>query len=214
MFVLRFRRKRCRMLKRWIGVLWLVLGLTATMVVPTGQAAPVAQQPTGSIPTVTGTPAGPYILVPERVNVRLEPRVDADLVGVLIAGQQAPALGRSQGGAWIQIQYPGVPGDVAWVYADLVQLNAGAATLPIVEPPPTATPRVTATIDPTLSAQFDLSGQRPTRLPTFTVAAPVVQPTFEPQQNTVREGIPPLLPIAGLLVLGLFGTVISFLRGQ
>src|SRR3990170_5041734 len=98
--------------------------------------------------TVTGTPAGPMILVPDLVNVRLCPQVTCDLVGVLIAGQVAPALGRSPGGDWIQIAYPGVPGNVAWVFAPLVVLQPSqAGGLPIVEPPPRPTPRVTATID-------------------------------------------------------------------
>ena len=103
-------------------------------------------------PTVTGTPSGPTILVPELVNVRLCPDVTCDLVDVLIAGQTAPALGRTPAGLWIQIAYAGVPGNVAWVYAPFVVLQPiQAGWLPIVEPPPTPTPRVTATIDPTLA---------------------------------------------------------------
>ncbi len=74
--------------------------------------------------------------------MRLAPvPIDCELVGVLIAGQQAEALGRTPGGDWIQIVYAGVPGNVAWVYAPLVQIiNLGAGALPIVEPPATPTP--------------------------------------------------------------------------
>jgi len=171
-------------------------------------AAPHAQEA-----TVTGTPEGPSILVPEQVNVRTGPSTDYEKVGVLIAGQRAPALGRSPGGEWIQIFYPGVPGNLAWVYAPFVVLDADQRLLPIIEPPPTPTPRVTATIDPTLAAQFNIGGAPPTRLPTFTPAEPVVEPIFDETQADISGGFPPILAILGLLVVGLFGTVISVLRG-
>ena len=155
------------------------------------------------------------ILVPDLVNVRLCPQVTCDLVGVLIAGQTAPALGRSPGGDWIQIAYPGVPGNAAWVFAPLVVLQPSqAGGLPVVEPPPTPTPRVTATIDPTLAAQFNLNPITPTRLPTFTPAPPVILPTFQPGAAQTAGGFPPILLILGLTVVGVFGLVISVLRGR
>jgi hypothetical protein len=132
----------------------------------------------------------------------------------LIAGQQASAIGRSPGGDWIQIIYPGVPGNVAWVYSHYVVLPPGQSMLPIVEPPPTTTPRITPTIDPTLAAQFNLGGVISTPLPTFTAAAPIIQPTFEPIQSVNETGFPPILAILSLTILGLFGMVISVLRGS
>ncbi len=182
-----------------------LLALAAT------RPAPVAQQPT-PVPTVTSTPTGPFILVPEQVNVRSGPGTNYDLIGVLISGQTAPAVGRSPGGEWIQIVYPGVPGNVAWVYAPLVRLQ-GQGVLPVVEPPPTPTPQVTATIDPTLAAQFNLPLQEPTRLPTYTPVAPEPVPTFTPAPPAQTAAFPPALAILGLLALGAFGLVISFLRG-
>ncbi|UCF59824.1 MAG: SH3 domain-containing protein [Anaerolineaceae bacterium] len=164
--------------------------------------------------TVTGTPEGPMIVVPDQVNVRLGPGTNYAKVGVLIAGQEAPALGRSPGGEWIQIAYPGVPGNVAWVYAPFVVLDAGQELLPIIEPPPTPTPRIAPTIDPTLAAQFNLGEAPATRLPTFTPADPVIYPTLESLESEVGQGFPPILAILGLLVVGLFGTVVSFLRGS
>ncbi|MDF1500293.1 MAG: SH3 domain-containing protein [Anaerolineales bacterium] len=172
-----------------------------------GNAAPLQQDP-------TVTPQGPQILVPEQVNVRLGPSIDYELVGVLISGQHATALGRSPGGEWIQIEYPGVPGNTAWVYAPNVVLETGQRLLPIVEPPPTPTPRVTATIDPTLAAQFNIGEAVPTRLPTFTPAGPVVYPTFEPLTQSGGSGFPPVLIILGLATVGVFGMLISFLRGR
>jgi uncharacterized protein YraI len=163
--------------------------------------------------TVTGTPEGPMIIVPDEVNVRLGPGTNYDKVGVLIAGQEAPALGRSSGGEWIKIIYPGVAGNVAWVYAPFVVLDSSQQLLPIIEPPHTPTPKVTPTIDPTLAAQFNLGEAPPTRLPTYTPADPVIQPTIEPVQVESSRGFPPILAILGLLVVGLFGIVVSFLRG-
>ena len=175
------------------------------------------QIPTLAIPTVTGTPQGAIATVKntgeqDQINVRSGPGTKGyEIIGVLIVGQQVPALGRSVGGDWIQIAYPGVPGNVGWVYVPLVDLNG---SVPIVEPPPTPTPRVTPTIDPTLAAQF-LVDIPPTRLPTFTAPAPVIRPTFEAAvQTTATSRIPMGFMIFGLALVGIFGTLISFLRGR
>jgi len=172
-----------------------------------------AQQPTGSIPTVTGTPSGPFIYVtyPEQINVRAGPSsAYYDAIGVLLTGETAPAIGKSPGGGWIEISYPGVPGGVGWVYAPLVSLSPGF--LPIVEPPPTATPRTTVTLDPTLAAAL-LVQSTPTHLPTFTPPAPLQIPTFTSGTET-RSGVPIGFVILGLAIIGIFGGVISFTQGR
>ena len=186
-----------------------VITALAALTVQAGLAAPPsALQTTATASTV------PKILVPDKVNVRLAPCIECELVGQLIAGQQAQALGRTPGGDWIQIVYLGVPGNVAWVYAPLVQIiDLGAGALPIVEPPATPTPRVTATIDPTLAAQFNLSEGQPTRLPTFTPSDPIAVPTFASANDTQSSGFPPILAIAGLLLVGGAGVIVSLLRG-
>jgi len=199
-------------MKKTLLLVLVVGGLTLTMVA-TAAAAPSSQESMVQVATVTGTPEGPMILVPEQVNVRLGPGINYDQVGVLISGQRASALGRSPGGDWIQISYPGVPGNVAWVYAPFVVLEQVQGILPIIEPPPTATPRITATIDPTLAAQFSMSNAPATRLPTYTPAPRVAQPTLEATQTEDGGGFPPILAVLGLLVLGLIGLTISLLRG-
>ncbi len=174
-----------------------------------------AQQPTGSIPTVTGTPMGAFITVtyPEQINVRSGPSSYwYPAIGVLLWQQQAPALGRSPGGDWIQIQYPGVPGNVGWVYAPLVSLGPPGVNLGIVEPPPTPTPATTPTIDPTLAAAF-LPQYTPTRMPTFTAPAPLSVPTYE-SAPAARTAVPMGLVITLLTLIGGFGALISFLRGR
>ncbi len=193
---------------------WLMIVVCGVLLLGTTSGASASRSGIHGIAqaSVTGTPEGPSIIVPDEVNVRLGPGTEYDKVGVLIAGQRAPALGRSAGGLWIQIAYPGVPGGVAWVYSHAVVLESNVA-LKVVEPPPTSTPRVTSTIDPTLAAQFNLGEAPPTRLPTFTPVEPVIRSTFEPIQAQGSRGVPPILAILGLLVVGFFGLLISFLRG-
>ena len=176
----------------------------------------VAQIPTGSIPTVTGTPIGAVAVVLDNeqgfVNVRAGPStVGYEIVGVLVAGQQVPALGRSTGGDWIKIAYPGVPGGVAWIWSDLVDIRG---TLSVVEPPHTPTPKVTPTIDPTLAAQF-LVEVPPTQLPTYTAPLPITISTFPAQEPVASPGgIPMGLIIIGMAVVGFFGVIISFLSAR
>jgi hypothetical protein len=146
------------------------------------------------------------------VNVRAGPSaVDYEIVGILQVNQSVPALGRSPGGDWIMIAYPGVQGGIAWIYVDLVDVTG---KLPIVDIPPTPTPRVTATIDPTLAAQF-LVDVPATRLPTFTAPPPISMPTYQVNAPIATSGrLPVGFVIIGMAVVGLFGVLISFLRGR
>lgn len=202
---------------RWLLPI-LVLGfsfLALLNIEPAQQA--LAQQPTGSVPTVTGTPMGAYIRVTHgadpQINVRAGPSsYFYPAIGVLLWNQRVPALGRSPGGEWIQIEYPGVSGDVGWVYAQLVEIGPPGILLPIVEPPPTPTPVTTPTIDPTLAAAF-LPQYTPTRLPTFTPPGPLSVPAYE-TQAPARSPVPMGLVISLLALIGGFGTIISFLRGR
>jgi hypothetical protein len=188
------------------------LGLTSTVSMDAS-----AQQPTVAIPTVTGTKSGPIITVNqdyEQINVRAGPGSGDEypIVGVLEQGEKVPALGRSPGGDWIQIVYPTVNGGVAWVYAYLVTVSGGE--LPIVAPPPTATPRITPTIDPTLAAQLIVE-IGPTRMPTFTPPPSIQMPTYtQPPAISVAGGLPMGFIIIGMAVVGLFGLLISVFRGR
>lgn len=190
----------------------IILGLLVSLFSSSKQFPVFAQQPTGSIPTVTGTPSGPIATVvnADGANVRAGPSsVYYEKIGPsLIDGQKVPALGRSPGGDWIQIYYLGVPGNVGWVYAPLVVLSPGY--LPIIEPPPTSTPQVTQVIDPTLMAAFAATGN-PTQLPTFTPPPPLVIPSYDNKENYVTR-IPMGLVIFSLAFVGIFGAALSFLR--
>lgn len=174
-----------------------------------------AQQPTVSIPTVTGTPAGPSITVnmdQQKVYVHTGPGLNYPVIGILVTGQTVPAKAVSREGDWIEIVYYGVPGDSGWIYSRLVTLDEG--TLPEVTPPPTPTPKYTPTINPTAEARFGAKIE-PTRLPTYTAAAPFAVPTFSASEQTAGISAPPIgFVIAGLVVVGVFGVVLSFLRGR
>ena len=205
-------------MSRWLKVTLVtatVVFLTVfTLSVPI-QTQVKAQQPTGSIPTVTGTVSGPVVTVYadlERVNVYAGPSTYLyPAVGVLLAEQSVPALGRGQDSDWIQIFYPGISGSKAWVYAPYVRISPGAR-LQTVDAPPTPTPFSTPTIDPTLAAAF-IAPETPTRLPTFTPPAQLVMPTFVEEEGPANR-IPVGLLIFSLGFIGGMGVFISFLRGR
>ncbi len=197
-------------------IIILALGLIALNSVLTVQAVSENQQPTVAIPTVTGTPQGPIVTVREDgepvINVRSGPGIFYTKVGVMLKGQTLPAIGKSTGGDWILIEYPGVTGGEAWVYSPFVNLSPGAV-LPIVEPPPTPTPLFTNTIDPTLAAQFIVTVM-PTRLPTFTEPAPINIPTYEAAEWSGTDGLPMGLVIIALFSIGAFIGLFTLAQGK
>ncbi len=179
---------------------------------PTGNVH--AQQPTGTIPTVTGTPTGPYVTVYSDqlfIDVYAGPSsYDYSAIGVMAAGTSAPALGFSQDGNWIEIVYLGVQSGVGWVYAPFVSITPGS--LPKIPAPPTPAPLTTPTLNPTFVAAYGLQVV-PTRLPTFTPPASLKLPTFAPNAGSTSK-VPYGLIILMLALIGILGAVISFLRGN
>jgi uncharacterized protein YraI len=156
------------------------------------------------------TPPGVYATVTysEDINVRGGPNtVHYPIVGRLAPGNVVPALGVSEGHEWVEISYPGAPNGVGWVYAIYVSISGGE--LHVVEPPPTSTPPVTATIDLTLAAQFQTQATQ-TRLPTFTPPPPLSVPTFTDQsQSTASRSVFGIF-ILGLGLIGGIGLIASF----
>jgi uncharacterized protein YraI len=171
-----------------LGVL-MVTGLAARVFSSPRQAEAYQEvsTPTGIFVTVTYT---------DPINVRSGPStIMYPIVANLNPGEVVPALGISPGREWIQISYPGGTG---WVYASFVSISG---ELQIVEPPPTPTPLVTATIDPTLAAQFSIHPTQ-TRMPTFTPPPPLEVPQF-------TDSTGPSLGSSGvfIIVLGLLGGI-------
>lgn len=180
----------------------------------------LAQQPTGSVPTVTGTPEGPIVKVDSsipQIRVYAGPSSlgEYPAIGVLLANETAPALARARGKSdWIEIYYPGVPNSKGWIFANYVQLLPPGTILDVIDVPATPTPASTPTIDPTLVAAF-IGQQTPTRLPTFTLAPPIDLPQFsDADSNSSTTGLPTGLLILSLALFGFFGVVLSYLRGR
>jgi hypothetical protein len=207
------------MLPRAKIIVWIaaIMGITLLGLFDPGNPPALAQQPTGKIPTVTGTPEGPIITVYQNlpvIHVYAGPSIyDYPSIGVLLANQTAPAIGRADGrDDWIMVRYPGVPNSIGWVYGPYVKLSPGAF-LPLVEVPATPTPYSTPTINPTLEAVY-IGQETPTRLPTFTPPPPLEQPLFTDTPGVAPTNIPTGLLILSLGLFGFFGAVISYLRGR
>jgi len=120
------------MKNRWIlpiGLFLIIVYFLGFYTTKPVNAGPVAQMPTGSIPTVTSTPRGPYVIVnaltanDTQINVRSGPSALTEKVGVLLIDQEANAIGRY--GDWIQIEYVGGPDGKAWVFGNYVTLFGG-----------------------------------------------------------------------------------------
>ncbi len=200
---------------RFSCVVLLIVGVIAFALYAPSYTSVLAQQPTGSVPTVTGTPQGPIVKVYsdlDQVKVYSGPSLyQYPAIGVLLAEQEAPALGISEDSQYIEIYYPGVPDSVAWVYAPYVTFKK-IGNLRVLPAPPTPTPASTPTINPTLAAAF-IPPETPTRLPTFTAPAPLAAATFD-DNAAAGNRIPTGLLILGFGFIGALGTLISFLRGR
>lgn len=203
-----------KFLKLLTGGLAAILFLLALALSAPPKISAHAQQPTGSIPTVTGTPSGAIVSVDlsiPYVSVYAGPSTfKYPAIGILIAGQFAPALGYSEDRNWLQIYYPGVPDSVAWVYGPYVKMEK-MGDLPVLPLPSTPTPVSTPPINTTLEAAY-IVPVTASRLPTFTEPPPLDVPAFTDQ--TKNTDVPIGLLIFGLGFIGLLGVILSFLRGR
>jgi hypothetical protein len=171
----------------------------------------LAQEPTPTTSLTTGL----FITVitdEPQINVRMGPSSTVyPIVGTLLQGATAPALGRSQGGDWIKIEFPSAPDGVGWVYSPLVQVSP-PGNLIIVPPPPTPLPPATSTIDPTFAAQFIIEPTT-TRLPTFTAQPSITAiATFNSPATSTDDSIPLATIILAFTILGFIGYLLSFIR--
>ena len=105
-------------------------------------AAPLAE------PTATPTPitAAQLTITSDAVNVRRAPSTDAELVGMVTAGEQFEVTGRTTAGDWWQVCC--VAGQSGWVFGALATVTNGdaapVADAPaVVEAPPATAPPVT-----------------------------------------------------------------------
>ncbi len=182
--------------------IWISFVFTRTVV--------LAQQPTNTPPADISS-TGMFITViteEPQINVRMGPSSSIyPIVGTLLRGATAPALGRSHGGDWIQIEFPGAPYEKGWVYSPLVLVSPGI--LLEVGPPPTPVPPATPTIDPTLAAQFIVVPTN-TRPPTFTPPPALTAPMYTETPSRQAENFVPIATIIiALATLGVIGFMLS-----
>ena len=186
----------------WIGIAASLCGLALGFM----GAAPARAQAIGTdTPLASG---GAFITqtYSEPINVRTGPStVYYPVIGHLPIGATAAAIAASPSREWIEIEYSAGPGGVGWIYAANVTLTG---TLQVVEPPPTPAPLETATIDPTLAAQFNLEPTQ-TRLPTFTPPPPLTVAVYSDPAST-GGGLPLGIMISVIAALGAAVLGISF----
>ena len=194
----------------------LACALLCAFLLPRASAV-FAQEPTQTA-TFSATGITITVLSDEPfANIRLGPSSTTyPKVGRLFPGDTAPALGRSPGGDWIQIEivsnpnteFVAAPNNKGWVYSALVQVSAG--TLQVVEPPPTPIPPPTATIDPTLAAEFSIQPTT-TRLPTFTPPPSLVAPVYPASTpRTESDSVPMavvILSLGGFFMVSFIGSL-------
>lgn len=140
---------------------------TATPVTAAVESAPV--EPVATAPAsapvaeATATPApvtAPQLTITsDAVNVRRAPSTDAELVGVVTAGEQFEVTGRTAAGDWWQVCC--VAGQSGWVFGALATVTNGDAAPvvadapdvmeapPTTDAPPVTQPEATATPAPT-----------------------------------------------------------------
>lgn len=193
-------------------LIFLIPGLVIVLLLGLPRNPVAAQQSDSATPSATAAGTA-YITVTyiEPINVRSGPSsFDYPVVGSIPVGGTAPATGRSPAGEWIQIVFQDGPRGTGWVYAANVSLSPGAL-LPIVEPPPTPTPVMTSTLNPTFVAAFQILPTS-TRLPTFTPPPSLVFPTFtNPATASSGRAITTwVILILGLI--GILGLAITFFR--
>lgn len=108
-----------------------LLGLTVV--------APPSATAGAQTPQSANTPSPTTFVVvnpsPNPLNLHISASLTSQTIGTLATGQSTVALGKSATGEWILIEFPGQPGQNAWVYSSLVQFSSGdLASLPVVTP--------------------------------------------------------------------------------
>jgi len=68
---------------------------------------------------------------PQRVNVRSQPDLNADIISQFESGMQAIGLARNEPGDWLQINLNGI---IGWVYTETVTTSAAVEELPVSNP--------------------------------------------------------------------------------
>jgi len=111
-------------------------------------AAYVQTSGTPAVPVIgalpTGGPDSVTARVLQRLNVRSGPGTNFNTLGVLNPDEVVTLTGKNASGTWLQILYPGGPGERGWVTAAFIQV-ADTSELPVLDEYGTPVPEQTGT---------------------------------------------------------------------
>lgn len=113
-------------------------------------------------PTFTITPTVPMVSVSSLTNCRSGPGTAYDILGGLTVGQTAEVVGRSVNNDFWIIKLPSNLAITCWLWGQYATVTGNASGVPTFNPPPTPTPRFTATpqalFDVTFASVVDCGG--------------------------------------------------------
>lgn len=164
---------------------------STTAPLPTATPQPTTAPTTAATAQALPAPSPSLTITNEFANLRAGPDTGFDLVGKLNQGQTVSVVGKSADGKWWQIQ---VDGKIAWVFAELVQVNAAANGIAVAQAPalPTKPPATASPILPTATAPLiALATTTPIAMPPPLLSAPIA-PTAEAVAANPNE--PPCNP--------------------
>lgn len=125
------------------------------------------------------------VMARTRLNVRQGPGAGYPLAGGLNAGDLVLALGKSEDGAWWQIDYDGLPG---WIAEEFTLNNGRCHDIAVVAAPPPPAGSRAATRTPTQAPQQRDPGQANT--PTQPAYTPTYTSTSRPEFTHTPPGYP------------------------
>lgn len=132
-------------MRKWLLVV-VVLVLSGVLISATGGTPGLASPPDRQL-TQTDSP---MVTLTANATVRAWPSDQTEIIGEIPARSMVVTNGRTTDAQWWRIPYPGGPDGNGWVRANVVEPNAAAANVPVIEVvfatatpapvPPTATP--------------------------------------------------------------------------
>jgi hypothetical protein len=138
--------------------------------------------------------------VGEFANVRSGPGLGYDIVGKLNANQSVTVKGKNTDASWWQVNMPGAPNGVGWVFKDVVTFSGDASKLAVAAAPPlpTAAPQAAAPAAPAAPvAVIEFTPAAPAQAAAPTVAPAAVLPYkqsdlfFEPRNGLDWDALKP-----------------------
>ncbi len=201
---------------------------------------PVSPTAIALSPTRTPTNVGAAVIeVKDKTtpgNVRQSPDTASAIIGQIKPGEFYPIISRSN--RWIQIKFGKPdPDTTGWVYEEIVTITGAVNSIPTPLSVPSAnvdaanvqstavaitqTPGAIGTATALQRSATGVVAQGTPTLeptssgpkPTYTYPPTLVEATLAPRVSpALSGGMPPIVPIIGLAVIGLLGLLISGLR--